>query len=525
VRVKVSLFPTTLQARLLAALGTLALIVVIVSALALLALSKSHNDLSGYVHHTAHRVALANAVRAAANQRAIAERNAVLVTNDRDLATEKKAVRSAHEDLQRSLGELTEQASQPGVSEQERRLFAAMKEIEDRYGPVTLKNLKLALDGKTFEAIAGMNDESRPMLAAMTAAEQRYTDHLAAQASEEVRRVESSHVRNRIVFMSACAMALAIAALVAYAIAVSLRRELGCEPFVLREAAQRVAGGDLTCVPAWANAPAGSVLASLAHMQASLAQLVQQVRTASDSIAVGSAQIATGNADLSLRTELQASSLERTAAAMKQMTASVDQSAANARLASDFATAATSSAQHGGQVVAQVVTTMTEIAHSSGKINEIIGVIDSIAFQTNILALNAAVEAARAGEHGRGFAVVAAEVRGLAQRSASAAQQIKALIETSAASVQAGTTHVSSAGGAINDIVRQTERLAELVDRITNTSAEQAKGIEQVAGTVASLDETTQQNAALVEQSAAAAESLKNQALGLANDVQKFKLT
>jgi methyl-accepting chemotaxis protein len=135
------------------------------------------------------------------------------------------------------------------------------------------------------------------------------------------------------------------------------------------------------------------------------------------------------------------------------------------------------------------------------------------------------VEAARAGEHGRGFAVVAAEVRGLAQRSASAAQQIKALIETSAASVQAGTTHVSSAGGAINDIVRQTERLAELVDRITNTSAEQAKGIEQVAGTVASLDETTQQNAALVEQSAAAAESLKNQALGLANDVQKFKLT
>jgi methyl-accepting chemotaxis protein len=244
----------------------------------------------------------------------------------------------------------------------------------------------------------------------------------------------------------------------------------------------------------------------------------------SDSIATGSAQIAMGNADLSQRTEEQAANLEETAASMEQLTATVRQNSDTARQANQLASTASAAAANGGVVFGQVVGTMQSITESSRKINDIIGVIDGIAFQTNILALNAAVEAARAGEQGRGFAVVASEVRGLAQRSASAAKEIKILIGESVSKVETGSKLVDDAGQSMNDIVQQVKRVTDLIAEISSASVEQTQGISQVGDAVQQLDQVTQMNAALVEESAAAADSLKQQAHKMAEVVGIFKI-
>jgi methyl-accepting chemotaxis protein len=289
--------------------------------------------------------------------------------------------------------------------------------------------------------------------------------------------------------------------------------------------AQRVAAGDLTSrIEATAGDEAGQLLTALMAMNRSLIEIVGQVRQGSDSIATGSAQIAIGNADLSQRTEQQASNLQQTAASMEELTSTVQQNAATARSASELAGSASEAATRGGLVVGQVVETMQGITQSSRRIGEIIGTIDGIAFQTNILALNAAVEAARAGEQGRGFAVVAAEVRSLAQRSATAAREIKTLIGDSVTQVEAGSKLVHEAGRSMDDIVDQVRRVTELITGISNASAEQTLGIGQVGDAIEQLDQVTQQNAALVEESAAAADSLKQQAAKLAQVVGVFKL-
>ena len=267
-----------------------------------------------------------------------------------------------------------------------------------------------------------------------------------------------------------------------------------------------------------------SVMASLQDMQAKLAHIVSEVRQAAESIATGSGQIAHGNADLSQRTEEQASNLQQTAASMEQLNATVKNNADTARTANQLATVASHAAHHGGTVVTQVVHTMDDIASSARKITDIIAVIDGIAFQTNILALNAAVEAARAGEQGRGFAVVAGEVRNLAQRSGEAAREIKSLIHTSVSKVEDGDRLVAEAGTTMADIVDQVQRVADLIGEISSASHEQTAGIGQVNDAVTQLDQVTQQNAALVEESAAAAESLKLQAHQLTGLVARFSL-
>jgi len=255
-----------------------------------------------------------------------------------------------------------------------------------------------------------------------------------------------------------------------------------------------------------------------------IAQAMQEVRNAALGIGTASAEVARGGEDLSMRTEQTASSLEETASSMEEITATVRQSADTARQAHQMAGTAARAAAHGGQVVQEVVTTMAEINQSSQKIADIIGVIDGIAFQTNILALNAAVEAARAGEQGRGFAVVAQEVRTLAQRSAQAAKEIKGLIDTSVSRVQAGTELVARAGSSMQDIVQGVERVSQLIGEISTSATEQSEGVGQVNIAVGQLDQMTQQNAALVEQSAAAAESLKEQAASLLNSLSVFDL-
>jgi methyl-accepting chemotaxis protein len=289
--------------------------------------------------------------------------------------------------------------------------------------------------------------------------------------------------------------------------------------------AEKIAAGDLSVkVEVGRGDEFGEMMRAIAHMQDQLVHLVADVRRGTDSMATASEEIATGNQDLANRTEQTASNLEKTASSMEQLTATVKQSADSARQANQLATSAAKVAQRGGSVVSQVVSTMDEINASSRKISDIIGVIDGIAFQTNILALNAAVEAARAGEQGRGFAVVASEVRSLAGRSADAAKEIKLLINTSVDKVQGGSALVAQAGETMTEIVSSVQRVTDIMGEISAATSEQAQGIAEVNTAVNELDQMTQQNAALVEESAAAASSMKDQAHRLAEVVAAFKL-
>jgi methyl-accepting chemotaxis protein len=289
--------------------------------------------------------------------------------------------------------------------------------------------------------------------------------------------------------------------------------------------AEAVAAGDLsTRIEADGRDETSQLLAALRRMSEGLTDIVGQVRASSDSIATGSSQIAMGNADLSHRTEAQASNLQQTAASMEELSGTVKQNADAARAASQLAISARDAAREGGAVVDQVVSNMQLISAASARIGDIIGVIDGIAFQTNILALNAAVEAARAGEQGRGFAVVAGEVRALAQRSAQAAREIKGLIGESTQRVEAGSQLVGDAGRTMGEIVTRVQRVSDLIGDIGSAGVEQSRGVEQIGQAVAQLDQVTQQNAALVEQSAAAAESLKLQAEQMTQMVARFRL-
>ena len=315
-----------------------------------------------------------------------------------------------------------------------------------------------------------------------------------------------------------------IASTIMVAIMRSIRRSLGGEPEVALGIARRIAAGDLTGALEVRSDDTGSLIAALKAMQDSLIATVQRVRAGTDEIDHGASEIAAGNDNLSQRTEEQAASLEETAASMEQMTATVKHNADNSRQAAQLAQEASDIAHQGSAVVARAVTTMESITASSQKIGDIIGVIEGIAFQTNILALNAAVEAARAGEQGRGFAVVATEVRSLAQRSATAAKEIKTLIGTSSEAVQAGAELVGKSGATMSDIVVAVKRVTNIIEEISAASGEQSSGIAQVNKAIAQMDGVTQQNAALVEQAAAAAGSLEEQARRLKQVVSVFRL-
>ncbi len=304
----------------------------------------------------------------------------------------------------------------------------------------------------------------------------------------------------------------------------SLHRQLGADATEVARVANAVADGDLTLRIATDGVPQASVMAAIARMQHSLQATVSRVLDISGTLATGSQQIASGNSDLSQRTEQQAAALERAAATMDQLGSTVRNNAEHSVQASELADQASHVAQRGGEVVGKAVATMRGINDSSRKIAEIIGVIDGIAFQTNILALNAAVEAARAGEQGRGFAVVASEVRSLAQRSAEAAREIKSLIGASVERVEAGSAQIDEAGRTMEEVVSSIARVTAVVSEIRHASSEQSSGVSQVGQTVSELDQATQQNAALAEQSAAAAESLQRQGRQLVEAMAFFKL-
>jgi|GEM_PF-932104 len=352
---------------------------------------------------------------------------------------------------------------------------------------------------------------------------------LAAQTEEQMRSSREQALATAqgiaYVVIAIALLGIAVGVVSPYALRRMLIRDLGGEPEAARQVVRAVANGDLGYAVPLAAGDSTSLLASLNQMRASLEEMMVGLRSTVREMTTASREIAQGNADLSSRTEQQASSLQQTAASMEQMTATVKHNAEAARQANQLAASASQVAAKGGAVVSQVIQRMEEISDSSSKIAEIINVIDGIAFQTNILALNAAVEAARAGEQGRGFAVVAGEVRNLAQRSAQAAREIKALITDSVIKVESGSALVGDAGQTMGEIVAQVKRVTDLIGEITSATLEQSSGIGQVNQALNQLDQMTQQNAALVEQSAAAAASLREQADRLAQAVAAFGLS
>ena len=334
------------------------------------------------------------------------------------------------------------------------------------------------------------------------------------------KRSEGAVIAILIVALASIAVALALGWLITR----SLLIQLGGEPDYAAGITDRIAAGDLTVDVALRANDRSSLLFSIATMRDRLAAIVGEVRSTTDAVATASNEIASGNMDLSTRTEQQAGSLEETASSMEELTSTVKQNTDHARQANQLAASAASVAVRGGGVVAEVVTTMDSISASSRRIVDIIGVIDGIAFQTNILALNAAVEAARAGEQGRGFAVVASEVRNLAQRSASAAKDIKHLIDDSVGKIDDGARLVGQAGDTMTEIVASVRRVSDIMGQIATASGEQEAGIEQINQAIVEMDGVTQQNAALVEQAAAAADALQGQSGHLAQLVSMFKL-
>ncbi|CAN5211968.1 methyl-accepting chemotaxis protein [soil metagenome] len=507
--------------KLMLGFSAMAAIVLLVSGLAIHSLSQSNQRFTGYLDGIGKREQLATDVRNAANARAIAARNLVLVTTPSDRDFEKAAVTQAHAEVGVTMAKLaTDIANDAGATVRERELLVQLQAVEAKYGPVALDIVGKALNNEREAAVAKMNAECRPLLAALLKTTASFIEYDGQLAAEALASAQSAYGRDRLVMIVACLIAAAAAMTMGWFLSNAVTVPLTCAVTV----AEAVASGDLrTFVKVESKDETGQLLSALMRMNTSLSDMVGSVRQCADGISTASREIADGNQDLSGRTEQQASSLQQTAASMHEMTSTVHSNAESSRQANQLASSAAEVAAKGGAVVDRVIATMGDISASSKKIGDIIGTIDGIAFQTNILALNAAVEAARAGEQGRCFAVVASEVRSLAQRSAAAAKEIKSLIGESVDKVQTGSVLVGEAGRTMTDIVTQVRQVSDLIAEITASTAEQSSGIAQVNQAVASIDEGTQQNAALVEQSAAAAASMNQQAGQLLELIARFQ--
>ena len=455
------------------------------------------------------------------NDIARAMRNAMLSTDAETVRKELKRVEDKKAEIAGRLDKLTKLISDDTDAESKARLKAVL-EARERYEVVqTAFIAKSADQAKRDENVVYLlttvRKEQTAYLNSLTDLV-KYQTEAVARASTEAK---AAYVGARNMMIALTVIAAALAAVVVYWITRSITHPLNRAVGV----AEAVASGDLTQrIECDTADETGQLLRALKNMTESLARTVGRVRAGSDTISTASSEIASGNLDLSSRTEQQASSLEETASSMEELTSTVTQNAENARQATTLVVSASDFAAKGGKVVGEVVITMGAIKASSHRIVDIIGVIDGIAFQTNILALNAAVEAARAGEQGRGFAVVASEVRNLAQRSAAAAREIKALIGESVETVDAGARLVDEAGATMEGIVKAVRQVADIMTQISAASQEQSSGIAQVNQAIVSIDDVTQQNAALVEEAAAAAQSMRDQAEMLAEAVSVFRL-
>ncbi|MYN04656.1 HAMP domain-containing protein [Pseudoduganella sp. DS3] len=429
-------------------------------------------------------------------------------------AEESKASSASSAELQKKIEPLISDADEKALWErlmEQRKLYISSRD----------KVAKLKTDGELEQANEVFEKTYRPAASDYQKLVQDLLTMQRGKIDAIGQQIDSVSANSRTLLLVLAGLAVAFGAACAFVLTKGITIPLSRAV----DAARRVAGGDLTGeIRVHGTDETGQLLGALRDMNQSLLNIVSEVRHGTQAISIASTEIAAGNQDLSARTEQQAASLEETASSMEELTSTVKQNADNARQANQLAGAAASVARKGGDVVAEVVGTMESIDASSRKIVDIIAVIDGIAFQTNILALNAAVEAARAGEQGRGFAVVASEVRNLAQRSAAAAKEIKELIGDSVEKVNAGSRLVSDAGNTMEEIVSSVQRVSDIISEITAASAEQSTGIDEVYKAVGQMDQVTQQNAALVEEAAAAAESMQKQAGGLADVVSVFKV-
>ena len=510
-----------LGTRLALGFGVLVVLLLLISTVSVLRIQAINDKVREIIDDRAVKVSLAADLAQATNNQTRILRNAIIGAKDpEELKSSLDRIEKAKAENAATLDKLRPLVTLP----KGRELLKALEDTQAVYAKASDETLALLKNGNAEAAGTFLLKNARPPQRAFLAAVDEFSkfeSELMAKAGEQAKSDGNASIRLTI---GLAAFATLVAVALALTITRSVMRELGGEPGHVAELAKAIAAGDLSSRVDVKAGDSASIVAQMATMQTNLARVVAAVRQNSESVATASTQIAQGNQDLSQRTEEQASNLQQTAASMEELSGTVKASAETAQQANQLATVASGAAVRGGEVVGQVVATMQDIAASSRKIADIIGTIDGIAFQTNILALNAAVEAARAGEQGRGFAVVASEVRALAQRSADAAQEIKVLIGASVERVEAGTRQVDEAGKSMDDIVTQVRRVSDLIGEISSAAAEQTTGIGQVGEAVTQLDQVTQQNAALVEESAAAAESLKHQAADLVETVSVFKL-
>ncbi|MYZ41643.1 methyl-accepting chemotaxis protein [Schauerella aestuarii] len=515
----------TVKARIFAGFALILLLMMALTAIGIVRVNTISSSLTtiGDVNSAKQRYAIN--FRGSVHDRAILLRDLVLV-GDSELAGTLASIDLLASDYARSASPLDSITSQsPAAGTDEREILASIKETEARTLPIIKQVVAHRQAGRADEAQTLMLDQARPAFIEWLARINRFIDlqeSLNQQEGAATRAVASGF---QTLMIAMCLAALLVGAVVGTLITRSLLRSLGGEPGQARAVAQGIAAGDLTMpIPLKRNGET-SVMSAMRDMRDSLSTMVRRVRGGTDEMAAVSSQIAEGNQDLAARTALQASALQQTTSSMEDLTAMVKQNVESARQANELAHTTSNAAVKGGDVVGQVVVTMQSISESARKISDIIGVIDGIAFQTNILALNAAVEAARAGEQGRGFAVVASEVRGLALRSANAAKEIKALIVDSVDKIQAGNRLATEAGSTMGDLVGRVARVTTIMGEITQASQAQSEGIEQVNRAIGEMDHVTQQNAALVEEAAAAASALQARAAELATLVSVFKLS
>jgi methyl-accepting chemotaxis protein len=504
-------------ARLGLGFGVVIALLIAITVLSNVQLGRLDSGLDEIVNERYPNVALANTIQIQVNKIAIDLRDIILSQDQDQIKLLSADLAAADQKMNASLN----QADATAKSAEDKRLVKDALTARDNYLPARDSLLKLAAAGQAAEATTFLQTQFMPVQIKYFVALDAMFDYQGGLMNQAGRAATEQSQGARMIINVLTIVTVLLSGLVALLVSRSITRPL----IAAVEVAKRVADGDLTAEVAVDSADEiGELMTALKVMNANLLDIVGQVRDGTETIAGASAEIARGNMDLSTRTEQQAGSLEETASAMEELTSTVKQNADNARQANQLAVSASEVAIQGGSVVGKVVETMGSINASSKKIVDIISVIDGIAFQTNILALNAAVEAARAGEQGRGFAVVASEVRSLAQRSASAAKEIKRLIDDSVQKVDTGSKLVEQAGATMQEVVASVRRVTDIVGEISAASREQSTGIDEIGRVITQIDETTQQNAALVEEAAAAAQSLQDQAAKLMQVVGVFKL-
>lgn len=516
---------TTIRTRLAWGFGAVFALLLILTLLASMRVNRIDDTLNriNNINNVKQRYAIN--FRGSVHDRAIAVRDVVLASDAATLESNLELIKRLAQKYTDSSGPLDSMFA-PGsvVSDEEKAALAGIKAAEQQAQPLIAKVIALRQADNVAEANGVLAKQAGPAFVVWLGSINRLID-----LEENMNKGEAAHATElahsfQYWMLALCAIAVAIGSAAAWFISRGLLRELGGEPGYAVQIAGDIAAGNLAVDIHTHAGDNSSLVFAMKGMRDSLVNIVSQVRAGTVNIATASVEIAAGNQDLSGRTESQADTLEKTASAMEELTATVRQNASNARQANVLAESASEVAVRGGNVVSQVVETMASINDSSKKIVEIISVIDSIAFQTNILALNAAVEAARAGEQGRGFAVVATEVRNLAQRSAAAAQEIKSLIGDSVRRVESGARLVDQAGSTMEDIVQSVKRVTDIMNEISVASQEQTEGIVMVNEAIGQMDDATQRNAALVEQATAASTQLQDEAQALSAVVSIFKL-